>query len=482
METDWTSDELERFPPAAQAIILAQQAQIQQLTTQVEQLVRRVQQLEDQLAKNSRNSGKPPSSDGLKKPSPKPSQPRQKGKRASGGQPGHRGHTLEMRMMPDQIIRHELRTCSTCQCDLTHEPVARISTRQVFDLPQIALQVTEHQVEHKHCPGCHQTVRAEFPDDVRQPTQYGVRFKSLLSYLSVYHLLPLRRIQELCDDLFGQPISQGTLVNALKALSQSIQPSLDRIETGLLQSKVAHADETSLRVAGKNHWLHVLSTPWLTGYAVDPQRGATALRKINLLPRFRGTLVHDAYKSYFSFTLCAHALCNAHLLRELTFLHEEHQQAWAADMKVLLLTIKAAIEANTLDDEQTSHFEIQYRAIVERGLDQNPPAPTQPNRRRTRQSTAYNLLQRLQTHRRSILAFMNDPHVPFDNNLAERDIRMMKVKLKVAGCFRTLAGAQQFARIRSYVSTARKQGVALFQALVDAFAGKPFIPVLNLPE
>ena len=485
MTEECTQQRIEELPEWAQEIIAHQQVKMKQLTQQVGMLLLRVQELEDQLAKNSQNSSKPPSSDGLKKPSPKPSQAREKGKRKSGGQKGHQGHTLEMSANPDEVVRYQVSSCPQCQADLSWVEVEGVGKRQVYELPPARLVVTEHQAERKICPCCGERVEAIFPTEVTHSTQYGVRFKGLLSYLSGYQLLPLKRICEVVEDVYGQSVSQGTVVRILRQLSQAVQPSLSAIEGGLLQAQIAHADETSLRVAGKNHWLHVLSTPMLTAYAVHPKRGKQALNEIGLIPNFKGDLVHDAYRSYFAFSQCGHVLCNAHLLRELTFLHEQHQQEWAGEMKDLLLDIKrnrAQTEATGLSDCQQQTFVDRYQSLVETGLALHPPPITQSNKRRVRQSTARNLLLRLQNHRHAILAFMRDPAIPFDNNQAERDIRMMKVKQKIAGCFRTPDGATLFARIRSYLSTVRKQRYPLLQALVDAFSGTPFIPVLTYPE
>jgi transposase len=232
------------------------------LLTIIDQLTAEIQVLKDQLAKNSRNSGKPPSSDGLKKP--KPQSLREKGKRASGGQAGHRGYTLRQVVKPDEIIQHEVNQCHQCQQDLSGVAVGGVVKRQVFELPQLRLRVTEHQAQTKWCPGCGRLTTADFPVEVSQPTQYGVGFKALLTYLSAYQLLPLNRIVELVEDCFGQSISEDTISSALAQMGQAIQPSIAAIERRLLQSAVAHADETGVRVAGKLNWLHVLSTDRLT--------------------------------------------------------------------------------------------------------------------------------------------------------------------------------------------------------------------------
>lgn len=460
------------------AIIREQQQVIERLTA-------RIESLEAQLAKNSGNSGKPPSSDGLKKPAPKSQ--REQGKRASGGQPGHKGETLEAVAQPDEVVVHGVDRCPHCQHDLSARAVEAVSKRQVFELPPLRLHVTEHQAEHKRCPGCGQQVSAVFPNEVQQPTQYGGRFKALLVYLNAYQLLPLRRIAELTQDWFGQRVSEGTLERALEQAAGAVAGILNEVERGLVTAPVAHADETGVRVAGKLHWLHVLSTPGLTRYGIHAKRGREALNALGLVPCFAGELVHDGWSAYATYSQCGHALCGAHLLRELTFLHEQYQQTWAQQMKALLLKAKAAVEAarqrgaEALDDALAKTLTNEYRVLVEAGFAANPPPQTRPGKRRVAESPARQLLKRLDRDRQAVLHFIRNFAVPFDNNLAERDLRMMKVKQKVSGCFRTLQGAVLFCAIRSYLSTARKHGLSMFSALVDAFSGTPFTPTLLHP-
>jgi transposase len=458
---------------------------IVELREMVRLLASRVEQLESQLARNSRNSSKPPSSDGLKKPAPKSQ--REKGKRKRGGQVGHKGETLEAVAVPDGVVVHEVASCPHCQHDLKGVAVEEVSKRQVFELPPLRLEVTEHQAQHKRCPHCQQQVRAAFPQGVQQPTQYGERFKALLVYLNAYQLLPLRRIAELTQDWFGQRVSEGTLERALTQASVAVEGVLEEVERELGMAAVAHADETGVRVAGKLHWLHVFSTPTLTRYGIHAKRGREALDALGLLPHFKGELMHDGWSAYASYPQCGHALCGAHLLRELTFLHEQHQQGWAGEMKALLLMAKAAVEgaracgADTLHPTELDALTQQYDARVRAGFAANPPPETRPGKRRVAESEARKLLKRLERDRYAVLHFLHNFAVPFDNNLAERDLRMMKVKQKVSGCFRTLQGALRFCTLRSYLSTARKQGLSMFAALVNAFSGAPFTPALVTP-
>lgn len=459
------------------ALILKQSEQISLLTE-------RVKALEEQIAKNSRNSSKPPSSDGLKKPQPKSL--REKGQRKTGGQTGHKGKTLCMVSEPTEIRRHRLETCPECQHDLSAHTVEKLEKRQVFDIPPVRMQVTEHQAEVKTCAGCGKVVKAVFPQGVEKPVQYGAVLKAQIAYLSAYQLLPGGRLVELIADFYGQSLSEDTVLGVLETLAQAVQPSLESIRQELLKADLLHADETGLRVNNQTQWLHVLSNSELTYYAVQPKRGQAALVQIGLVPKFKGTLLHDAFASYWVFEQCQHALCNAHILRELRFLHEEQAQTWAGEFKNLLLSMKKAVETaapcGKLEPEVLASFTRSYTALLAQGWQANPPPekPELAKRGRLKQSTAQNLLQRLGKYQAAVLAFIHDFRVPFDNNLAERDLRMMKVKQKISGAFRTQLGAEIFADLRSYISTVRKQGQNVLAAIQHALLGQPFIPTSNL--
>ena len=343
METDTTlPPELSR--EALWAIILEQREVIARLSA-------RIQELEDQRAKNSGNSGKPPSSDGLKK-KPAPKSLRQKGRRQSGGQPGHTGHTLEMVSAPAHVEVHRLANCPHCQHDLSAATVLDVERRQVFDVPPVVIEVTEHQVPVMCCPGCQAQVKAAFPVSVTQAVQYGERVKAQAVYLNSYQLLPVARICEWFEDVYGHRPSEAFVLSAIQALHDQLDPALSAIRQQLTRADVVHADESGLRVEGKLNWLHVLSTATVTHYAVHPKRGQSAMRDIGLLAACQGRALHDALAAYFQFDNCAHALCNAHHLRELRFVTEQYQQVWAGEMAQLLLDIKAevtqTVEAMTL--------------------------------------------------------------------------------------------------------------------------------------
>ena len=452
------------------------------LHLQVQTLSQRVKELEDQVAKNSRNSGKPPSSDGLSKPRTR-SLRKQEG-RKPGGQEGHEGHTLRMVEGPDHTEVHSLSTCPHCQNDLSHVAATECERRQVFDIPPVRLEVTEHQAELKRCPACGKQAKAAFPADVTQPVQYGARLQAQASYLNTYHFIPIARTCELLQDFYGHAPAWAFVDEANQAVVAGIAPSLAEIRRQLLQAEVVHFDETGMRVEGRNQWFHVAGTDLLTYYDVHEKRGQEAMTAIGILPHFGGRAVHDHWQPYQTFTGCSHVFCNTHHLRELQFIVEQYQQAWATEMAQLLLDGKAevaetAATADALPPERLADYAARYDTILQQGFAANPPPEPPPTKQRGRpkQSPPKNLLDRLDKHKPSVLAFLYDFRVPFDNNLAERDVRMVKVKQKVSGAFRTQSGAHTFAAIRSYISTVRKQGGNVIHAIHHALDGQPFIPL-----
>lgn len=458
----------------------------------------RVQALEDRLAQDSHNSSKPPSSD-LGRPTPRPRSLRRPEGRSSGGQPGHPGTTLRLVETPDRIEQHRPTQCAACGHALADGGTAAerldAERRQVVDLPPPRLEVVEHRVLHVTCAACGVQTMGAFPLGVTQPVQYGNRMKAVGVYLHDYQLVPYARTQEVLEDLFGAAPSEGTLQATEVACSVGLATMDAAIREAVQHAAVGHFDETSVRVDGRREWLHVASTATLTHYGVHPKRGREATDAIGILPAFTGTAEHDAWAPYFTYDDCTHALCNAHLLRELIFLHEQHHQAWAEELTTLLVTAKELADAarqagrDQLDPVTVATLEAHYDHVVWQGrtatasttatapLDATPVPP--PKRGRPKQTKAQNLLDRLTTHRGAVLAFVYDLRVPFDNNQAERDLRMLKVQQKITGGFRTRTGAAAFARIRGYISTLRKQRLPVLDALERVFAGTPLLPTLS---
>jgi transposase len=476
---------------AVVAVIEALQEQVALLPA----LTARVKALEDRLALDSHNSSKPPSSDrGRPKPAPRSLRPLPgTSGRRSGGQPGHPGTTLRLVETPDRLVLHRpLRpTCGICGQGLAGgtERVAA-ERRQVVDLPPLALEVTEHRVVCVACPACGVETVGAFPVGVTHPVQYGDRLKAVSVYLHDYQLLPYDRACQLLDDLFGAAPAEGTLQAAETACFAGLATTEAAIAAAIQQAAVGHFDETSVRVNGRREWLHVASTPTLTHYGVHPKRGRDATDALGILPAFTGTATHDAWAPYLTYDGCTHALCNAHLLRELVFLYEQDHQVWADALATLLVTAKdladtaRAAGQPRLGEALLATIEAHYDHLLAQGRAANPPlalptgATAPPKRGRPKHTKAQNLLARLTTHRDAVLAFVHDLQVPFDNNQAERDLRMLKVQQKISGGFRSPAGAATFARLRGYLSTLRKQGLPVLEALCATFAGAPLMPSL----
>jgi transposase len=481
-QVDLDRSQLEKLDQEALiSIILVLQQQVKELQQTVAAQATEIQKLRDQLAKNSRNSGKPPSSDGLKKPRPR--NLRKKTGRRSGGQKGHKGHTLEMAEKPDHIEVHPVSQCPHCAADLGAVEPCRLEKRQIFDIPPVRIEVTEHQAEIKVCSQCGNEVKGDFPAEVTQPVQYGPRIKAQASYLNNYQLIPWARTCELLGDFYGHAPAEALVQEANAAVLDGIAPSLEATKQQLIGSDVVHFDESGLRVEAQLNWLHVASTDHLTYYNAHPKRGQDGMKAMGILPAFAGRAVHDCWQSYFAFDNCQHALCNAHHLRDLMFVVEQYEQSWAKEMIQLLLDIKAEVDGALADQlslppERLVHFAQRYDELIAQGLAANPPPADPPPKKRGRrkQSPPKNLLDRLKKYKPQVLAFMYDFRVPFDNNLAERDVRMVKIKQKVSGAFRTRTGAETFCAIRSYISTVRKHGLNVIDAIHNALTGSPFIP------
>jgi transposase len=445
----------------------------------------RIKTLEGQVAKDSHNSSLPPSSDRFLRA---PKSLRQPSGKKPGGQKGHRGHHLRQFKTPDEILIHPVTRCEHCQHDLRAQPADVPERRQVIDLPAKRLWVREHRVEEKQCPACYHLTRARFPVGVSAPAQYGTGIQTLATYLVAGQAVPYARVSQFLQELLGIQLSAGSIASFVKTCHQQLTEIEPQLKAALVKVPVIHQDETGMRVGKEGWWVHVCSTDRLTYYAAHRSRGRAALDAIGIAPQFRGTSVHDALQSYqgYSFT---QALCNVHHLRELTFIEEELGQAWAGAMKVLLLEMKAEVEhakaagKTELDLFLLAHLLSRYDELLAEGYRANPP-PGAPRKSaqgkrlpgRAKQNPARNLLDRFSQRKWEVLRFLHDFAVPFDNNQAERDLRMIKVQQKISGCFRTELGIMMFCRIRSYLSTLRKRGSALFSALDHTFSGTPILP------
>lgn len=490
----FTDSEIQEFlaemAPRHRIFVMALLRHIEQQDHRIEQQDRRIAELEAQVAKNSRNSSKPPSSDGYAKPQNTSSMRKRSGK-PPGGQLGHPPHLLKQVEHPDHVVRHPLNTCLDCGSSLVHVPTLEVGKRQVFDIPPRKVEVFEHQTEKKRCRHCGTTSWSAYPPEVERPVQYGPHLKALCVYLTQYQLLPYRRCAEFLRDGWGHGISEGALVDFNRECHMSLEAPEQAIVEGLKNAAVLCVDETGMRCEKKLHWNHVCATDRLTHFILHPNRGEKAMHAQGILPFFEGVAVHDHWKAYYRFQGMNHALCNAHHLRELKHIHEEHGETWAYDMSRLLLSMQQAVEeakatgATEVSMRRLKFFERRYGEVLECGFAYHArmlrPAkvnskPAIPTRGRKKQLPGKNLLDRLNEHAHEVLAFLYDFSVPFTNNQAERDIRMVKLKQKISGCFRSQAGGRHFARIRGYLSTARKQNQALLQALYSAFIGSPFMP------
>jgi transposase len=452
-------------------------------------LAARVEELERRAATDSHNSGKPPSSDPPgSHPSPSPGTRtkslRQPSGRKSGGQPGHPGSTLKMVEHPDRVAVHSPDACQACGESLGAAPVIQVERRQVFDLPKVLFEVTEHQVESRRC-GCGEVSEGRFPEGVAAPVQYGPRLLSAAVYLSQYQLVPMERISDALSDVFGaEGFSEGTLDSALDECHLGLSEVEEKIKEGLQKAEVEHFDETGLEVGGKLNWLHVACTSMLTHYGWATKRGPAGADSIGILPLFKGTGVHDGLETYWGYSW-THGLCNIHHLRELVKVEEHDKQPWASAMQALLREMKASVDAakalgqTELAEVVVRAFETRYESLLAEGFALNPPPERSPKTRgRPKRGRVLALLDRLSIHREAALRFLKDFRVPFDNNQAERDIRMVKVKQKVSGCFRSDNGADRFCRIRGYISTMRKQHQSILACLESVFLGNPTMPAI----
>lgn len=468
--------------------------------------------LKKQKKTNSKNSSKPPSGDPKNTPYPKK---RRNNKRKPGGQEGHEGTTLRLKDNPDSIICHRVRRCGCCGHSLIDSKKS-IRRSQIFDIPSdIKIKCTEHQVEECDCPHCGKHNQAHTKEQLSPGARYGNRIKSLVVYLSNGNFIASDRLGEALSSIFNASLSEGSIYNFLKECSNKLTPFIDRVKKNLINSYILHSDETSMSTNGKKKYLFVHSTERLTYYFIHRSRGKKAMDEMGILPFFSGNLEHDCYQTYFMYKNFTHSLCNAHLIRELRNVVENGyvwERPWATSMINLLYSIKSKVDDAKYPDKSSlspsllSQFDQLYDNILEKAYRSYNPSTIKRNitlsnkRNRSqynlftgevfgedtcpnvalsstkKQSKGKNLLDRFSKYKIEILRFMYDFRVPFTNNRAERDIRMMKLKQKISGGFRSVAGERCFCNIRSYISTLIKHGLNVLDKLFDAFSNNAFIP------
>lgn len=442
----------------------------------------RVQELENRLNLNSSNSSIPPSKDPLNKKVKKDRNSREKTGKLPGGQPGHPGKTLLPKNEPDDVIDYKPEICSHCSSILSANNQELVEERQEVEIPVVQAQYIAHRIFSCTCPRCNSLNKGEFPSHILQKIQYGPRLTAFVAYLAAYQLIPVKRLTETLTDLLGCPISQGTVINMTQRVSSNLDEFMETVKNLLINSPVIHNDETGAKKGKEKRWLHVACTPLLTLYGVFSSRGKEAIDTLGILPNYLGVVVHDFWGPYINY-LCKHAYCNAHIIRELTRVDDETGQQWAVKLRSLLVAAKKIAELYHKDDllvpaDLLKKLRQSYLQLIAEGFADNPPPPLpeKKSRGRIKQSTALNLLDRLSMYQDDILRFLYDPLVPFDNNQAERDIRMAKLKMKISGAFRSNRGADTFCRLRSYISTMKKQNVSIIDGLIVASMGKPWLP------
>jgi hypothetical protein len=456
--------------------VLQTQIQTQQIQLQI--VTQKIIELETKLNLNSKNSSMPPSSDHWKRPQTK----HQKTDKKPGAQPRHKGHGLKITRPPDKHITLKPKTCTNCHTDLTTTQSTPTDIRYKIDL-QINSTLTKYTQQTTICPTCQTQNLAPFPENLNSTIQYGEGIQTLCVLLTNYANVSYDKTQKILTDVFGIPLSSGTIVNQVEAFAQKTQPYLTEIKTHLINAEVVDFDETGAQVEGKTQWIHNASNTQATYLTIHSKRGQAGIDDNGVLTNFRGVAVHDCWKPYFTYEGCLHALCNGHLLRELLGVEENTAQRWACLMADLLRRFKWFVDQykefglEMLPVECREEFVEEFLAIVGLGELENPLVAGVRKR-----SKARCLLDRFLVYRGEICRFASDFRVPFDNNLAERDIRGSKVKLKVSGCFRSTLGARNFCYITSIVGTAIKQKKSVFNTICDIIAGTTPTLLQNNPD
>lgn len=453
------------------------EAIIEQLIARCNALEARVKELEDQLRMNSTNSSKPPSSDGLSKPSPRTKSSRVPSGRPPGGREGHPGRNLEVEGSADETIDLPVSDACACGADLTGVPATEGEIRRVFELPALKLDVIDYRGFMKTCPCCGARVKSRFPDHAPARAQYGPGILAFIAYVRQFQMLPLERTADLVEDFFGVRPSEATILNAEARLFETLATFEEQSIEHLRKVNLRHLDETGFRVAEALFWIHVACTDRVAFFGAHKKRGRVAIEAFGVLKDAIGAICHDSLPTYFTFDDMLHLLCNAHHLRELTFVHDVQGERWAGAMRQLLITAKKLVdrraeEGATLTREEIDRFIARYLFIVNAGLTLHPEPVREPGKRgRVKRAKGANLAIRLKENAGATLGFLYG--LPFTNNEAERDLRMIKIREKISGCMRTFFGAEVFARIRGYIVTARKNAVNTLEALRRAFDGDP---------
>ena len=471
-----------------EGLVAEQAALIETLRARIAEQDRAIGELQARLGQNSRNSSKPPSADGYSKPPSKDRSLRRKSGRKPGGQQGHQGHHLERREDPDLTLVHAAECCEGCGGDLSGSPIVESQSRQVFDLPEVPrLHCVEHWIQRRRCDCCGHLTSSAFPADAKAPVSYGPRIRAMGIYLVSYQHLPYARAAEILSDWAGATVSVGSLQAFVAEGADGLEVFLEEVRCALEGSPVVHFDETGGRIDGELSWIHCASSETLTLYMAHAKRGRDGIDAAGVLPGFGGTAVHDGWAPYRVYDNARHALCGAHHLRELISA-EEAGQSWASAMSALLLDVKDTIcharqeGRDALDEHALETVVDCYREILAVGYEQNPGLAAEAgSSRRPKRTKAQNLLLRLDERQAEVLRFAHDFQVPFDNNLCERDLRMVKLQQKISGCWRTREGAERFLAIRSYISTARKQGQRPADVLTKLAGGEPWLPMAAGP-
>ena len=459
------------------------QAALARAVGELAQARERIAELEARLGQTPRNSSKPPSSEGLDKPPPKPRSLRRRSGRKPGGQDGHQGTTLAQVARPDREVRHEPACCGRCGAGLAGRPVTGVERRQVFDLPEVTVTVTEHQLVERECC-CGHCTKAAAPEGAEAPVQYGPRIAAIIVYLYIGQFLSKERTAHALAEMFGIPLSSGTVAGITARAAGRLGGFLELARERIAASGVAGFDETGFRVDGRLHWVHCARTGMYTLLTVHPRRGTEAMEAMGVLPSFAGVAVHDAWAPYDTYSAPDHQLCCAHALRELQAVTDaapDGQWCWATQAAEALtamqeLVREAISQGRDAADPAALAAQIRlFRSAVLIGASQTA---SQPSALMKKQNA---LARRLLDRQDDYLRFTRDWRVPPDNNGSERDIRMTKLKQKVSGCLRTLTGARQFCAIRSYLSTAAKHGLGLFDALVMLARNRPWVPSAAWP-